>query len=261
MGIDRSKRITFEEKADQYTQDRYPEALIEAIVNRSGIPPEGRILEVGCGPGNATISFAQRGYHLLGIELGARLAVLAAENCRAFPKVQIVNLAFEAWAEETAAFDLIIAADALHWIPPEISYPKAARILKKGGWAAFFWTIPVDPQTGWSQEIDALYEQTTPAFINPNRLFTAEWHKEIIRDNFEASQCFGPVSSQQFEWISPQTTEQFLNGLRTTSIHHGIDEAVREELYAKIGNVIEKQGGMVEKPETAVLYMAQVKEL
>lgn len=131
MGIDRSKRITFEEKADQYTQDRYPEALIEAIVNRSGIPPEGRILEVGCGPGNATISFAQRGYHLLGIELGARLAVLAAENCRAFPKVQIVNLAFEAWAEETAAFDLIIAADALHWIPPEISYPKAARILKK----------------------------------------------------------------------------------------------------------------------------------
>ncbi|MCB8979353.1 MAG: class I SAM-dependent methyltransferase [Ardenticatenaceae bacterium] len=261
MGIDRSKRITFEEKADLYTQARYPDALIEAIVNRSGIPPEGRILEVGCGPGNATVSFAQRGYHLLGIELGERMAAIAAENCHAFPKVQIVNMAFEAWEEETAVFDLVIAADALHWIPPEISYPKAARVLKKGGWAAFFWTIPVDPQTDWSQEIDALYEQTTPAFTNPNKLFTAEWHEGIIRNNFEASQCFGPVSSQQFMWTSPQTSAQFLNGLRTTSIHHGIDEAAREKLYAKIGKVIDKYGGMVEKPETAVLYMAQVKEL
>lgn len=261
MGIDRSKRITFEEKADLYTQARYPDALIEAIVTRSGIPPGGRILEVGCGPGNATVSFAERGYHLLGIELGARLAAIATEKCRAFPKVQILNLAFEDWAEETAAFDLIIAADALHWIPPEISYPKAARVLKKGGWAAFFWRIPVDPQTDWSQEIDALYEQTTPAFTNQNRLFTAEWHKGIIPKNFEASHCFGPVSSQQFKWTIPQTTEQFLNGLRTTSIHHGINEAAREKLYAKIGKVIEKYGGMIERPETAVLYIAQVKEL
>lgn len=141
MGIDRTKRITFEESAELYTQERYPDELIADIISLSGIPPEGKILEIGCG-GNATISFAQRGYELLAIELGERLATIAAENCCAFPKVQILNMAFEEWVEETAVFDLVIAADALHWIPPEISYPKAARVLKAGGCAAFSGACP-----------------------------------------------------------------------------------------------------------------------
>jgi len=56
MSIDRSRRITFEEVADLYNEtcSGYPEALVEDIIALSGIPAGGRILEVGCGPGNAT---------------------------------------------------------------------------------------------------------------------------------------------------------------------------------------------------------------
>jgi len=38
------------------------------ILNLSGLPPDGKILEIGCGPGNATVSFARLGYSILGIE-------------------------------------------------------------------------------------------------------------------------------------------------------------------------------------------------
>ena len=72
MSIDRSKRITFEQEADLYdeVQSGYPDELIEDILRLSGIPSDGSILEIGCGPGNATVSFAKRGYQILAIELG-----------------------------------------------------------------------------------------------------------------------------------------------------------------------------------------------
>lgn len=260
MGIDRTKRITFEESAELYTRERYPDELIADIISLSGIPPGGKILEIGCGPGNATISFAQRGYELLAIELGERLAAIAAENCRAFPKVQILNMAFEEWVEETAVFDLVIAADALHWIPPKISYPKTARVLKAGGCAAFFWRVPIETEADWSQEIAALYEHTAPQFVNPDKRFTAEWLVEIIQNNFAASHCFWPVTHQQYFWSRSLTTSQYLNDLRTFSMHHGIDEVAREALYAKIGSVLVKHGGTIEKTESAVLFVATAQE-
>lgn len=60
----------------------YPEELVEDILALSEAPEEGRILEIGCGPGNATIPFAKRDYRIVGIELGERLAALAVKNCR-----------------------------------------------------------------------------------------------------------------------------------------------------------------------------------
>jgi hypothetical protein len=56
MGIDRSRRSAFEEVADLYDEVRpgYPDELIADALSLSQIPADGRILEIGCDPGNAT---------------------------------------------------------------------------------------------------------------------------------------------------------------------------------------------------------------
>jgi len=140
MTIDRSRRSVFEAAAELYAEARpsYPSELVDDVLRLSGIPAEGRILEIGCGPGNATLLFAQRGHHLLAVELGARLAALAAARCRDYPRVSIRRMAFEDWPVEAGAFDLAISADAFHWIRPEIGYPKVAQALRPSGAAAFF---------------------------------------------------------------------------------------------------------------------------
>jgi SAM-dependent methyltransferase len=261
MSIDRSKRITFEEVAELYEEIRsdYPEELVEDILSLSGIAAGGRILEIGCGPGNATVSFARRGYSILGIELGARLAALAAKNCRAYPGVKILNLAFEDWELEERAFDLALAADAFHWIPPDVGYPKVAGALKDSGSAAFFWRVPVDPETDWSRAIDSVYQKTAPQFINPDKRFTAEWLVGVVTECFEASGCFGAVTTRQYFWSEILTGEQYIKGLRTFSMHQGIDEGVRERLYAGILEVIERFGGQVAQPRSVVLFHSRVK--
>jgi SAM-dependent methyltransferase len=260
MGIDRSKRITFEQVADLYEEIRsdYPKDLIEDILSLSGIPSNGRILEIGCGPGNATVSFARRGYSILAIELGERLAALAAQNCRAYPQVEILNLAFEDWELEERAFDLALAADAFHWIPPEVGYPKVARALKDSGSAAFFWRVPVDPKTDWSRAIDNVYQEIGPQFINPDKRFDAQWLVGVVTGNFEASGRFGEVSTKQYFWSETLTGEQYVRGLRTFSSHEGIDEEIRGRLYAGILEVIERYGGQVAQPQSVVLFHSRV---
>jgi SAM-dependent methyltransferase len=260
MSIDRNKRITFENVADIYAEVRteYPQELIEDILSLSGLPSDGRILEIGCGPGNATISFARLGYRILGIELGERLSALAAEKCRAYPGVKILNLAFEDWELDERAFDLAVAADSFHWIPPQVGYPKIARALKDSGSAALFWRVPVDPKTDLSEAIDRVY-QTAPQFVNPDKRFTAEWLVGVITGNFKASGWFGEVTTKQYFWSEILTGEQYINGLRTFSMHQGIDEGMREKLYAIIGEVIERFGGKVMRPQSVVLFHSRVK--
>ncbi len=262
MAIDRSKRITFEQVADLYEEIRssYPDELIEDIEALSGIPADGRILEIGCGPGNATVPFAQRGYHLLGIELGERLAAFAAQNCRDYPRVKILNMAFEDWELEENAFDLALAADAFHWIPPKVGYPKVARALKETGSAAFFWRVPVKQETELSRAIDQVYQDIAPQFVNPGKRFTAEWLIGIATDNFDASGCFGKVTNKQYYWSESQSGEQYIKGLRTFSSHQGIDEELRNRLYGKILETIERFGGQVEGTASVVLFHARIKK-
>jgi 16S rRNA A1518/A1519 N6-dimethyltransferase RsmA/KsgA/DIM1 with predicted DNA glycosylase/AP lyase activity len=108
MSIDRSQRVLFDEVAELYDEvrHRYPESLVESVISLSGIPPGGRILEVGCGPGNATEAFARRGYKMTCLELGPWLAALAAKNPRAYPQVQVQHVFFQDWELEERAFDL-----------------------------------------------------------------------------------------------------------------------------------------------------------
>lgn len=261
MPIDRSRRITFEEVAELYDEVRpsYPEELVEDTLALSGIPADGRILEIGCGPGNATLPFAKRGYRIVGIELGERLAALAVKNCRAYPGVEIRNTAFEDWVLEEKAFDLAISADAFHWIPPEVGYPKAARALKDSGSVVFFWNVPVDPKTDWSRAMEEVYRERAPHVENPDKSFTAEWLIGVIKDNFGACGCFGEVTVKQYLWSETYTSEQYLKLLRTFSGHRGLDEGTRGKLFAGIHEVVERFGGRVTKPHLVALFHSRVK--
>ena len=66
MNARMSLRTIFDQAALDYDEVRpgYPEELIEDVISISAIPKDGRILEIGCGTGQATIPFAKRGYSI-----------------------------------------------------------------------------------------------------------------------------------------------------------------------------------------------------
>src|SRR4051812_11492452 len=107
MSSREARRATFDAVAEEYDRFRpsYPARLIDDIIELSGIPPRGRVLEIGSGTGKATLPFARRGFDVTCIERGPNLARVAARNLGDFPNVRIVLSDFEDWADDDALFD------------------------------------------------------------------------------------------------------------------------------------------------------------
>ncbi|MBU0494188.1 MAG: class I SAM-dependent methyltransferase [Chloroflexi bacterium] len=259
MTLDRSRRTTFNDAARLYDEVRpgYPDQLVEDVIALSGILPDGRILEIGCGPGKATLPFARRGYAMLCLELGPDLAALAAENCRPYPRVEVRCTAFEDWPVETAAFDLVISAQAFHWIPPEVGYARAAEALKDTGAIALFWNYYPGSDTPLIQALDEVYRARAPqlALDDKGGLFQEELVEKTLAD-FAASGCFGEVMLRRYPWSKQYTADQYVKLLQTYSDHRSLDEETLRYLCAGVRETIEQRGGTVERPYLSVLYIA-----
>src|SRR5258708_38110837 len=97
--IDTVRQTSFDGAAENYAQSRpgYAEEAFEDLGKLAGLSPSSSILEVGCGPGQATLSLARRGYGVTALDIGANMAALCRERTRAFPKVRVFLSSFEAF--------------------------------------------------------------------------------------------------------------------------------------------------------------------
>jgi ubiquinone/menaquinone biosynthesis C-methylase UbiE len=132
--------LTFDEVATLYRESHpdYPEALIDDIVSYAKLRSGDPVLEIGCGTGQATKSFAARGLQILAIDPGPEMVRAARETLANFANVEVIETTFEAWPSNNASFRLIIAAQSWHWVSPELRFVKAARVLARDGSLAVF---------------------------------------------------------------------------------------------------------------------------
>ena len=260
MTFDRRLRTTFNDVAKLYDEARpgYPEQLVEDVIALSEIPPGGSILEIGCGTGQATLPFARRGYSMLCVELSRELAALAAEHCRPYPDVEIQNISFEEWPLRRKAFDLAISAQAFHWIPPEIGYPKAAASLKDTGSIALFWNHSPGPDTPFRRAVNEVFQERAPQLVDhlPGRKSLAALDREWV-EAINTSGLFGEVVVKHYPWSEEYTTERHIKLLNTFSPIRNLGEEVRRDLLSGVREVVEQFGGVVKSEDIAALYVAR----
>jgi SAM-dependent methyltransferase len=253
-------RATFNQAARDYDAVRpgYPAELIADIVALSGIPQDGRILEVGCGTGQATLPFARRGYTIHCLDIGAELVAVARENCQPYPDVDFEVVAFEDWEAPEAAFDLVMSATAWHWVPPEIGYVKAAQALKHSGFLAIFSNLHPPPFTGFFPEVQGVYHNIAPELAHPDTGPSIEESIEATTQQIEQTSLFGPVVVKRYAWSKDYSRDEYLRLLNTYSNHLSLEPERRARLHAAIGELIDRQfGGVVERQYLAVLYLAK----
>jgi SAM-dependent methyltransferase len=259
-------RTTFDGTALLYDEVRpgYPEELFDDVVSLSGIPPGGRVLEIGCGTGQATLPFARQGYPILCVELGEKLAAVARSNLAPYPRAEVLTADFEDVPLPDGAFDLAISATAFHWLDPTVAYPKVARALRPGAAIALFWNEHVfsNASGGFFEAAQEVYKRETPEIVKPDD------HKGLPRPEdlpdrtaeIEASGFFGGVTRRDYAWDEPYDAESYLRVLSTYSGHMALDPASRERLFAGIRALIEKEhGGRIVKGYATTLYVARRK--
>jgi len=127
------------------TRPKYPRELVGKAVNAAKLSSSSRILEIGSGPGTATASFAELGCHMVCIEPNPDFCKIAKKKCKSYSSVEVINKSFEEWDLEPEAFDAVLAASSMHWIPSEIGYTKAGSALKEDGYLILLWNKELQP--------------------------------------------------------------------------------------------------------------------
>jgi ubiquinone/menaquinone biosynthesis C-methylase UbiE len=107
----------------------------------TGIPPGGKVLDMGTGPGFVAIEVARllegTGCQVVGMDLSEAMLALAAENAHKAGLNGTLT-----WREgdvkampfDDGEFDLVISNDSLHhWDDPLPVFDEIARVLREGG--------------------------------------------------------------------------------------------------------------------------------
>jgi SAM-dependent methyltransferase len=254
-------RATFNQAAELYDRARpgYPPALFDDLAELAGIGPGCRVLEIGPGTGQATLPLAERGCHIVAVELGAELAAVARRNLARFPHVQIVIAGFEDWPLPAEPFDVVVAATAFHWIDPALRVSKAADALLPGGVLAIIATHHIaGGDDAFFAEVQGCYERWDPDTPPGLRLPIAA-EIPTASDELDHSGRFGPASFRRYEWEQSYSTAGYLEVLRTYSGHRAMEPTAQANLLDCIAGLIDTgYGGRISKRYLTELQTAQL---
>ena len=265
--MDEQRRLrrarTFDEIAELYDAGRRecPEHLFDDLFALAEIRPAGaRVLEIGCGTGQATLPLARRGCRVTCVELGANLARIARSKLAQFPLARVVTAPFEKWEPGGERFDIVLAATAWHWLDPTVRYARAAAALRPGGVLAF---------TTWDHAFPRGFD---PFFTEIQRCYEAigaglaKWpppppeQVPDAREEIERSNHFDEVRIARRVWTEEFTADEYIAMMSTASDHRLMESAKRDYLFAEMRRLISRRpDGRVCRHNLTILHVARRK--
>jgi SAM-dependent methyltransferase len=235
-------RAGFDHAAEDYQRTRpvCPPQLFDDLIDRAGLAAGDRVIEIGCGTGQATVSLAERGLAVTAVELGAGLAALARRRLARFPAAEVVTCPFEDWRPEGPPAGAVVAVNSLHWIDPELRYAKPYELLRPGGALAVagcLWARPADGGRFWTdvqEDYRAVgYEGSPPPA--PEQIGPRHFPPE-------AGDLFEEVASLHYPFRVRYSAGDYLANLATQSGTHALGEARSAEFLARVRHRLEALG-------------------
>ncbi len=257
------RRSPYDPVAQVYDRARpqYPEALFADISAYADLGEGARLLEIGCGTGQATLPLARRGFTIDCIELGAEMAAVARAKLAGYGKVKVISEDFAIVDLRLASYDLVYAATAFHWLEPALGFGKAHELLKPGAALALFWHRPVMTERSRAlvEALQAVYRSITPElaqkFAMPPQPANASTEYETL---IPASGLFHDLQIRRHYVATEYSPPAYTQLLSTFSDHIALPARQREQLLAEIAALIRTQfAGRALRETVALLYLAR----
>lgn len=249
------ERDTFNAVAAEYHAMRpaYPDALFADLAQVVGGPGQ-RVLEVGCGSGQATRGLLDRGWDVVAVDPGAELIALARASLADRAAFHVGQ--FETFVPEPASFRLVASAQAWHWIDPAAGFANAAAALQPGGWLAVFGHVPMPPPPEIAARLEPIYAEIAPElWSQPEAWYLPEGP---VRALFDASGLFGPVTHRAYAWTERTSAPALVRQLRTRSYYNAVAADRRDRLLFEVEKALTPLGDIPLRNETH-LYRAALR--
>lgn len=250
-----ARRHSFGPVAREYLAARpgYPAALIDDLLDAAALGPEDEVLEVGTGPGVVTRVLAERGLRVLGVDIGPELIEVAREHVREFPDVQLEVRDFNAWTPPAGRFGLVTSGQAWHWIDDATGCPKVSAALTPGGLFAPFWNYSV---TLAAQLVEA-YATHAPELVVKRPYPGIDARIQQRTEKLEETGAFASIEVRRYPWTLRHDADGYVALIGTYSDHIVMDPDRRAVLFDAIRARIDREGGVIERPLEALLFLCR----
>jgi SAM-dependent methyltransferase len=269
--------LRFDAIPEEYDRVRpsYPDELVDLACSRAGLSAGSQVVEVGCGTGKLTVALAARGLHVDAVDPGRNLVEVARRRLAGSP-VRFHLGRFEDVELPAGAFEAVFSATAFHWVDPDVSWARAAGLLRPRGVLALL-THVGGSLLEIQEEVLAAWREVLPdaaAWYGPDEE-TLWAGAEARRENvsgvwawFEKSDKARPEAARLFEDVEiakvrlehEETAAELIEHVRTTSSYLGLGLAGRERLEERITGAVETAGGTARSTSFAILVTARVQK-
>lgn len=255
------RKVWYTPVVDAYDRGRprYPEALIERSIEVAHLCPDSNILEVGCGSGIATLNFAQLGYAIDALEPNPNFCQVATRRLDLFPKVRLIQQAFEEWQLQSQAYQILLAANSWHWVSADIKYAKASQTLREDGSLVLLWNLTLEPSYPVYQVLNQVYQAYAPTIMP--KYEGSDKQSQIIAGLGKPvgdSGLFEPPSTEIIACVQTYPVDRYLDYLSSGSQYVALESQVRATLFSELRAVIEQQfQGEIQLFNLAALQVAR----
>jgi SAM-dependent methyltransferase len=230
--LEDASRWVFNRMADVYdARPPYPDALVDALAALA--PPGGRVADLGAGTGHLALPLAARGFAVTAVEPARdMLALLAAAAEERRLPMRAEHATAEATPLDAGSVDLVIVADALHFIDAELVGREIARVLRRGGALAVVTSALGD--TPYMRAVRAVIDDSVPR--RPRAL-----DRQLVHVSAQAE---APLTDERvFHDETPVDRETLERILRSISfigpaMHEGRFAAFRRRVHALPGPAV-----------------------
>lgn len=244
----------FDLAADYYDKYRpgYPDELIEKIISESGVTRESNILEIGAGSGKATEQFVKKGLPMICIEPGENL-VAKGKKKFAFNDVIYHQSRFENWHGQDNYYDLILSAQAFHWVQQPEGYEKCARILKDDKKLAIFWNYYTTNGSDVDKELIAFLEKYPFMYISKKEEIDKRIESTV--NEIHASSVFSEPEVYKHHWETTYTVDDYIGFIKTSNGYISMSDEDKSHVEKTVREILSRHSDQIVRPFVCVCYM------
>lgn len=194
----------------------YPKELFDLIVQTFGLDGSGRLLDLGCGPGNVALGLYRYFEKVVAVDINLQMLAEGQKQAQAIGADNITWLesAAEAIGPELGRFRLVTLGRSFHWMQRERVLQRAWEVLETGGGLVVLDSATGDREHSWWYWVSrglVLRWRTQEREVQP-RQDSPEPHQAIV-----ARSAFGDLQSGSVSFRESLRLEQVLGELYSMS--------------------------------------------
>ena len=240
MTLHPSAATGFSRSSAAYERGRpgYPPEAVAWLVERAGLGPGRRVLDLAAGTGKLTRELLGRGAEVVAVE------PLAAMRAALPHGAEALDGTAEAIPLGDASVDTVTVGQAFHWFDHEPALAEIHRVLRPGGRLALAWNLRRE-----DDEVNVALDQ----LMAPHRAGTPSHRDGRWLATLTASELFGPLEEVQFAADQTLDAEGLADRIGSISFVASLADEERLPLLERVRALA--GGGTVTVPYTTTVQI------